>query len=48
MRNAADGASAQAPEAAVKIATPSRKARLRPIASDQRPAGMSSAANTIA
>ena len=43
-----DGAIAQSALASTKTPRPSRKARLRPNASAQRPAGTSSAAKTIA
>ena len=43
-----EGATAQRTEAPVKVARPSRNIRLRPMRSASRPAGTSSAANTIA
>src|SRR6185436_8708314 len=47
-RKPTDGAAAHAADAAVKRLMPIRNARFRPVRSAQRPAGISSAANTIA
>ena len=46
-RNSRDGATAHRADEAVKMASPSRKARLRPARSAQRPAGTSAAAKTM-
>ncbi len=47
MRNSRLGAMAHRADAAAKIPSPSRKARLRPARSDQRPAGTRTAAKTM-
>ena len=46
-RNSRDGETAQRADAVVKMASPSRKARLRPARSAQRPAGTRTAAKTM-
>jgi hypothetical protein len=47
MSSPSDGATAHRADEAVKMPSPSRKARLRPARSAQRPAGTSRAAKTM-